>query len=314
MEIKQKDFITFLKKAYQRSFLNYGHTSKFIQLNDEAAGDKITHMLQSPDPFMIGRFGSTELQSIAAYTRQNKYLKNNNLYSKYHWGNALEQIHILSGFFPDNDLPLLKKFANLMLEDSKQLDILGSWRKEEYYVKKYLTNAVRIPLNALEPYFSDNPWSRHLENKKVLVIHPFTNTIERQYEQREHLFVNSKVLPSFNLNTIRAVQTIAGNPDPRFSTWFDALDFMKTKINTSDFDVALIGCGAYGFPLAAHVKRIGKKAIHMGGALQILFGIRGKRWDEKPKFKDIINKHWIYPMDEDIPDNKNMVENGCYWK
>ena len=27
-----------------------------------------------------------------------------------------------------------------------------------------------------------------------------------------------------------------------------------------------LGCGAYGFPLAAHVKRMGKKAIHMGGS------------------------------------------------
>lgn len=38
-----------------------------------------------------------------------------------------------------------------------------------------------------------------------------------------------------------------------------------------DFDVAIIGCEAYGFPLAARLKRAGKIVVHMGGATQILF-------------------------------------------
>ena len=47
-----------------------------------------------------------------------------------------------------------------------------------------------------------------------------------------------------------------------------------------DFDVAIIGCGAYGFPLAAKLKQAGKQAIHLAGATQLLFGIKGKRWEE----------------------------------
>lgn len=49
---------------------------------------------------------------------------------------------------------------------------------------------------------------------------------------------------------------------------------MKDEIDKRDYDIALIGCGAYGFPLAAHIKRSGKKAVHLGGALQLLFGIK----------------------------------------
>lgn len=52
-----------------------------------------------------------------------------------------------------------------------------------------------------------------------------------------------------------------------------------------DYDICLIGCGAYGFPLAAHAKRKGKKAVHLGGALQLLFGIKGK--DGKPKIMQL---------------------------
>ena len=79
-----------------------------------------------------------------------------------------------------------------------------------------------------------------------------------------------------------------------------------------DFDIAIIGCGAYGFHLAAHVKRIGKKAVHLGGATQALFGIIGKRW-ENNKVSFYINENWIRPLLEEIPENANTVEGGCYW-
>ena len=31
--------------------------------------------------------------------------------------------------------------------------------------------------------------------------------------------------------------------------------------------------------LAAHVKRLGKRAVHLRGATQILFSIKGKHWE-----------------------------------
>lgn len=40
---------------------------------------------------------------------------------------------------------------------------------------------------------------------------------------------------------------------------------MEDKIKQIDFDVCIIGCGAYGLPLAAFVKRMGKQAIHLAG-------------------------------------------------
>ena len=99
-------------------------------------------------------------------------------------------------------------------------------------------------------------------------MHPFSETIESQYKnKKKKLFKNSEVLPEFaSLQTIKAVQSIAGNP-VGFDTWFDALDWMKSEIDKKDFDIALLGCGAYALPLAAHIKRMGKKVVHMGGVL-----------------------------------------------
>lgn len=68
------------------------------------------------------------------------------------------------------------------------------------------------------------------------------------------------------------MQTIADSRDERFSDWFEALEHMYSEAMKEDFDVAIIGCGAYGFPLAAKIKKAGKIGIHLGGAAQLLFG------------------------------------------
>jgi len=177
----------------------------------------------------------------------------------------------------------------------------------------YLKNSVKVPLKDLEPYYHLNPWSEVLKGKKVLVVHPFSKSIETQYKKRQFLFSDHRVLPDFELITIKAVQSLIGNKPAEFSSWFEALEFMKNQISNTEFDIAIIGCGAYGLPLAAHVKRIGKKAIHLGGQTQVLFGIIGKRWEDRDFFLDMFNEHWVRPLPEETPQNHIKVEDGCYW-
>ena len=88
---------------------------------------------------------------------------------------------------------------------------------------------------------------------------------------------------------------------------------MEDEMDQLDYDIAIIGCGAYGFNLAAHAKRTGHKAIHLEGASQLLFGIIGKRWENKEYYKDIINEHWCRPDESERPATANSVEGGCYW-
>ena len=107
------------------------------------------------------------------------------------------------------------------------------------------------------------------------------------------------------------------NENSKFNTWFEALDSMKQQMDKIDYDIALIGYGAYGLHLAAHAKRMGKKVIHLGGALQICFGIIGKRY-ENPKhangfYPGLFNEHWTRPMNEERPKNSHLVEDSCYW-
>lgn len=280
---------------------------------------RIYEMLLADSPCMIARFGSVELQAVVDYLFP-PTLKNAFRFVKGQipsWGYAPSTrltMHINAGFFPATP-KMLDRFGQLMLECMPWVDILGSWRQEEAVVMPYLPNVVRAPLYALEPYYFDNPWTSALEGKKVLVVHPFEDTILKQHQpgRYEHLFSDKRLTPEYELQTLKAVQSIAGNKPEGFDDWFQALDWMKAEIDKRDFDSAIIGCGAYGFPLAAYVKQIGKKAVHLGGAVQNLFGIRSRGMENTKWYKETVNEYWVRPSDEETPKGFNKVENGLYW-
>ena len=152
-----------------------------------------------------------------------------------------------------------------------------------------------------------------LKGKKVLIIHPYANLIEHQYQKREKLFKNPNVLPEFELYTLRAVQTIGNTRDDRFKTWFEALEYMFEEAMKINFDIAILGCGAYGVPLAAKIRQKNRSAIYMGGVTQMLFGIKGSRWDVVPEAASLYNQYWVRPLQENRPEGAEKIEGGCYW-
>jgi hypothetical protein len=179
--------------------------------------------------------------------------------------------------------------------------------------RTYCPDADFVELRAVEPYFHQTPWSASLKGKTVLVVHPFEHSIRSQLtNNRQHIFSNSDVLPDFQLKTLKTVQSI-GNAPNGFATWFDAYEYMCEKIAQIEFDIAIIGAGAYGLPLASFVKSLGKSVVHMGGATQILFGIKGRRWEEKADFANLFNEYWVRPSEEERPTHFRSVEDGCYW-
>lgn len=272
----------------------------------EADTEQIKKLLEGNKPCMISRFGSTELQTLSYIRFYPLFLplKKRTFYN----------IQFASGFFPVT-FENLKGFYKLYKDDVKELDMLVSWRIEEALFKNWIDKCVQVKKTTLDSFYEhSHPWTYALKGKKILVVHPFAETIESQYtNHREDLFVNKEVLPEFqSLKTVKAVQSIAGNP-VGFDSWFDALEWMKSEIDGKDYDIALLGCGAYAMPLAAHIKRSGKKAIHMGGVLQFLFGIKSVRYEENPKTASYINEYFVYPSEKDKPKNANLVEGGCYW-
>ena len=280
------------------------------------------HPSEKPSkPLMLAKFGTVELGVICAYETKTNYPLKKYLNDVLHNRIPIFSKTILNtlcknaGFFP-NDLNLGEKFYKLVVDDMKNIDILASYVYGEKYIDKYLSCA-KVDLDGYyAPFMWKNPWTKCLKGKKVLVVHPFVDSIRYQYEHnREKLFKDPDVLPEFaELLTVKAVQTIADQKDARFETWFDALQYMKDEISKLDFDIALIGCGAYGMCLAAHVKRMGKQVVHLAGWTQMLFGVYGERWiKDQPQYSKYINEYWIRPLESEKPKGAEKVENGCYW-
>jgi hypothetical protein len=295
--------------------------------NPDADASLIYETLMSNQPAMIARFGANELNVYLNYlsVTANKHSLTKFIQGmEYEWiwnKGQLALFRDVAGFFPLTE-PNLHRFGLLFNEDIKELDVLASWLRQEQLISSKLINVKKINLLNLEPFWSNFNWCRCLENKKVLVIHPFDNNIKNQFKKKEYLF-NKQILPDFELITYRPVVSLAQNKT-LFKDWFEALDFMKNEIDKLEYDIALIGAGAYGFHLAAHIKRSGKKAVHIGGALQLLFGIKGKRW-ENPNYgvkewgipygsySNLMNENWIRPGIENIPKDSHLVESSCYW-
>ncbi len=317
-----------IRKIYKRLSNQTQQNLQCVNNADEAS-KLIIDLLSKTTPCMITRFGSTELNVISNYRgikeHKHKFIKYIKGESPQWWWNeqGIKELFSCSGFFPTTENNIIS-FSNLMINNIPNIDILGSWRPEEYYFKEELKSCKLVSLRLLEPFWSSIPWTSILENKNILVIHPFADTIEKQYKKRELLFTDKRILPTFkNFYTIKAIQSLGGY-DKRFKTWFEALSWMEQTMDSINYDICLIGCGAYGFPLAAHAKKQGKKAIHLGGSLQLLFGIKGKRW-ESPyygvkewgipigSYTALINEYWVHPSEDEKPTNAQEVENACYW-
>ncbi|MDQ8195927.1 hypothetical protein QEH59_15945 [Coraliomargarita sp. SDUM461004] len=288
---------TFLRKRA----LRFSHRGKTIHPTP-TGNSLISELLSDGTPCLISRIGGSEAVALAEYRKLGLLTEE-----------TATRLLNLSGVFP-NEPEEGARFCETYLEAISASDVIGIWgvKDEAGLIRRHAARAQITELRALEPYYHEVPWSRSLENKRVLVVHPFSNLIAKQYDKHESLFSNPQVLPQFKeLQVLASVQSIGGTD--AFESWSDALEFQKQQIAKHDFDIALIGAGAYGLPLGAHVKSLGKVAIQMGGSLQILFGIKGKRWDTHPIISKLYNEHWGRPGEAERPASYKKVEGGCYW-
>lgn len=278
----------------------------------DTAAEIIFEALSSEKPTMISRYGSNELDATLNYKKKHPLSFLRRIFPFWIGDRTKKKMKVEAGFFPSNN-KTLSQFSDLIYRITSDIDILGTWIGNENLMP-LSKECIKIFLPRIEPFWSRKPWTKCLEGKKIVVIHPFAESIKQQYNKRELLFANKDILPEFaSLIVIKAVQSLGGETNG-FASWFDALHYMEDEIDKVDYDVALIGCGAYGMPLAAHCKKMGKKAVHLGGSLQLLFGIRGNRWEtEQDIYMQFMNEHWVRPLECEKPAGAQNVENACYW-
>ena len=291
-------------------------------LPDLQANALLAQVMSSRSPSLVARLGTTENAVVRFYVE-------NQQAGHCAFPRPLKRaIQELSGFFPPTDA-LLAQFSRETLEHLNAVDIMAVrsrvverefWDFETFFLTRFSPSSQLIDMNLLVPLEQEHPWTKALEGKRVLIVHPFEQSIRSQYAKKSRLFDNPRFLPDFDLDVLPAVQSVGDNfANVDYETWFEALQGMKAELAKKDFDIALIGAGAYGLFLAAECKKLGKIGVHIGGATQLLFGLLGRRWAD-PHSADgkaiapFINEHWAYPLASETPQGAKKVEDGCYWK
>jgi hypothetical protein len=117
------------------------------------------------------------------------------------WWNKqnLINMNLAAGFFPLT-IENIEKYCELMLSDMVYVDILGSWLQNENYFRNELKDSHFVDLICLEPFWTSIPWTNALQGKKVLVIHPYADSIRVQYRKRKLFYVknNYKIIKNNN--------------------------------------------------------------------------------------------------------------------
>jgi hypothetical protein len=227
-----------------------------------------------------------------------------------------------SGFFfrsPAEEL----RFLEIYLEALSDCDVLGVWGTAFAWVESIALkneDLKVIPLGATAPWVNEYPyqdfnakntWVKALNGKKVLVVSPFAETIRTQHLRIEKCFSGIKY-PEFELS-LEAPPVTYGFSQNSETSWFDLLDQTLERIQNKNFDVALVGAGAYSLPIAHAIKKMGKLAIHTGGGTQLFFGVMGNRWNSSNHVNHYLNEYWVRPSKTEVPMGHSFVENSCYW-
>ena len=272
------------------------------RLTPEEANLYLYKRILNNNPIFAGKLGSVETRVLGEHQYKGHYSHT-----------TLKEANQNAGIFPPTT-KALDRACGSILDALKKVELLGCWPVG--YQSRLAMDLDRLPMRCempdLEPFFYTLPWTYALKGKKVCIIHPFVDSIKQQWSRRKILFDNQAILPDFNLILQKPPVTTTGAIH-QWDTWDSALEDLWHNVKELEFDVALIGCGSYSLPIGAKIRDQGRSAIHLGGSLQLLFGIFGKRWETFDNQQNMVNEAWIRPVETDQPIGYQNIENGCYW-
>jgi hypothetical protein len=272
----------------------------------------IKDALESDRGALIGRNGTIELEQMIQVTPGRLPILERN-----------------AGIFPIAVHSVFYQWQKESIEATKSADILAAgWYEplkeaEALMLEKWNVKALQVPLRTLEPYYvqPEEQWTKLLEGHSVAVVTSFTKTAKEQLTKGSAIWGSHGVLPSPGTVDWHWIQT--GHPSSLAQgrnewpdgiyNWFQAANYVVSEVIKSGARFALIGCGGLGMPIARMLKDRGVIAIVIGGAIQVLFGIKGKRWETHPVISTFWNDAWVWPSKEETPVGAQAIEGGCYW-
>jgi hypothetical protein len=146
-------------------------------------------------------------------------------------------------------------------------------------------------IESVSPFLND--FKIFAENKKVLIVSPFSESIKFQYHRKDFI-LKDYIFPNFELITYDTPVTYNNDNDTlnhiESDNWIEQCQKMEDDIMKLNFDIALLSCGSYAMYLGNAIsKKMNKKAIYIGGVLNVMFNIRGKRYEGDVNYNNIKN-------------------------
>lgn len=156
---------------------------------------------------------------------------------------------------------------------------------------------------------------RNLKNKKLLYIGSAVDSIKYAYTK------NIQNAWKFNIGTfemyfVKTPQTTLGMPYPNESI-IETTNLIINEIieNYIDFDIAILGCGAYGPPIIniLNNKLGNKNMIYLGSMCYTMFGLYSDGIPIPLSDEDVIKEGFIEVL-EKCDDKCKNIDQGKYWK
>lgn len=140
--------------------------------------------------------------------------------------------------------------------------------------------------------FFQKDFKEFAKNKKILIISPFSQSIQFQCTRLDKLLKNY-TFPECTILTYTTPITYNNTEetiDVPTNNWLEQCEQMEKDISTIDFDIALLSCGSYATCLGSYISTtLHKNAIYIGGILNILFNIKGKRYENNEFYDSVVN-------------------------
>jgi hypothetical protein len=293
----------------------------------EAGAATIRDLFASSSPFFVGRNGTIEVETIFHW----HYLRNVDALPQTYPPHIRQQIERNAGIFPSTD-ESIDAWCEAYVAALGHLEGAAvGWYKpqeaaEQIIMKTYSSEeAFGCPLRSLEPYYVESAlrWTGALAGKSVAVVSSFAETMRKQLPKAAQIwkgiegggellrgdvewhFVKTGYSPILSLG-------VAAWP-AGINSWELAVEHTVDEVMKSGATIALIGCGGLGMIIAGELKRRGVSALVLGGAIQVLFGIKGRRWVNHSVISSFWNDAWVWPAETEIPRGAVLVEGGCYW-
>ena len=270
---------------------------------------KILKALLESKGLLIGRFGTIEFNVINCLPdcpSEMRFVLERN-----------------AGVFP-SDMDSVNAWALETQKAFQAADVLATgWyapiiEDEKKILAKWGFKGTSVPLRSLEPYYVPEleRWTRLISD--VCIVSSFTETAASQITKAGVWPSGSLWSPHCRWSWVKtgyapclALGRAGWEESPE--SWKEAVDWTVEEVLKTRARVVIIGCGGLGMLIGARLKAKGKICIVMGGAVQVLFGIKGERWRTHSVISKFWNSEWVWPSIKETPGGASDVEGACYW-